>query len=92
MHNWVWSLFYDVGTAWDQGNPLSQRNPINVEFVQRAPFTISVQSLKSPFVQGLGTGLEGIVSGFDCRLDIAVPIEDGFVDVPRLMVSFGRSF
>jgi hypothetical protein len=92
QHSWVWYAFWDVGTAWVQGNPFSQRNPINVDYIQRPPFTITVQSLKSPFAQGVGTGLQGYLFGILGRLDIAFPIEDGLTGSPRVMVSFGRSF
>lgn len=92
QHHWVWYAFWDVGTAWVSGNPFSQRNPINVDYIQRPPFTITVQSLKSPFAQGVGTGLQGYLFGIQGRADVAFPIEDGNVGAPRLMLSFGRSF
>lgn len=92
LFNLNWVFFYDVGTAWDEGNPFSQRNPINVETVNRFPFEVTVQSLKSPFLQGVGTGLEAVLFGVHGRVDLAWGIEDGEVNAPILGLSLRRSF
>jgi hypothetical protein len=48
--------FFDIGTTWTQGNPLSQKNPIDTEVINSYPLTITVQTLKSPFLMGFGAG------------------------------------
>jgi hypothetical protein len=92
MYNWQWVFFYDVATAWTTGNPFSQRNPITEEAINEPPFQVTLQTLRSPFVMGLGTGLSGHLAGIQGRLDIALPVEDGYPGTPRVLVSLGRSF
>lgn len=91
LHNLNLILFYDVGTAWREGNPFSQRNPINRERIVRPPFEIEVQNLKTPFVQGFGAGLRMIVLGYFFRTDLALGVDDGAVS-PQIGVSLAKEF
>lgn len=84
--------FFDFGTAWEQGNPLSQRNPIDTETIDSYPLNITVQTLKSPFIMGFGAGVRTMVLGYNIRADLAWGVEDYTILRPRLHVSLGKNF
>jgi outer membrane protein assembly factor BamA len=84
--------FFDVGTVWTQGNPLSQRNPIDTETITGYPVSVTVQTLKSPFVMGAGAGARLMVVGYSMRFDLAWGIEDQTLLKPRLYLTLGKDF
>jgi hypothetical protein len=84
--------FFDVGTVWTEGNPLSQRNPIDTETITGYPVSITVQTLKSPFVMGAGAGARLMVVGYSMRFDFAWGIEDQSLLKPRLYLTLGKDF
>lgn len=84
--------FLDVGTVWSAGNPLSQRNPINTATVADYPVTITVQTLRSPFLVGFGSGLRTMMLGYDMRLDLGWGLDDGALQKPRLQLTLGKDF
>jgi len=92
LYNLQWVLYYDIGTAWTTGNPFSQQNPIDVTTIFQPPLTITVQSLKGPFVQGFGTGVRALLLGYFVRLDVAWGIEDSAVSKKQFSVSLGTEF
>lgn len=81
-----------MGTCWTTGNPFSQKNPIDAQTLYKPPLTITVQSLKSPFIFGVGTGLQFYLSGYPIRFDIAFPIEDQSITGTKLGFSIGYDF
>lgn len=84
--------FFDIGTTWTQGNPLSQKNPIDTETINSYPLSITVQTLKSPFLMGFGTGARLQVFGYSTRLDLAWGVDDYTILTPRLHLSLGKNF
>lgn len=84
--------FFDVGTTWTQGNPLSQKNPIDTEVINSYPLTITVQTLKSPFLMGFGAGTRMQMFGYSMRFDLAWGVEDFTILSPRLHLSLGKNF
>lgn len=76
LYNFQWILFGEIGTAWTTGNPFSQKNPIDAKIIERPPLSITVQSLKSPFIASFGIGAKFHVLGYPIRIDMAFPIED----------------
>lgn len=84
--------FFDIGTTWTQGNPLSQKNPIDTETIDSYPLTITVQTLKSPFLMGFGGGARMQIFGYSTRLDLAWGVEDFTILTPRLHLSLGKNF
>jgi hypothetical protein len=84
--------FFDFGTAWTQGNPFSQRNPIDTKQINSYPLTITVQTLKSPFIMGFGAGARTQVFGYGVRFDLAWAIEDYTLLKPLLHVSLAKNF
>lgn len=84
--------FFDIGTTWSEGNPLSQKNPIDTEVIDSYPLTITVQTLKSPFIMGFGTGARMMIMGYWTRFDLGWGVDDFTVLNPRLHLSLGKSF
>ncbi|MGQ9863214.1 MAG: BamA/TamA family outer membrane protein [Bacteroidia bacterium] len=75
-------LFYHIATAWNTGNPFSQKNPIDAEFIYKPPLVITVQGLRSPFLISFGGGIEFRIVRIPVRLDVAWPIEDNALGRP----------
>jgi hypothetical protein len=84
--------FCDFGTAWHEGNPLSQKNPISTEIIDQYPLYIEVQTLRSPFVMGFGSGLRLTVFGYSTRLDLAWGVEDYSIQKPKVHFTLGKNF
>lgn len=92
LYNFQLVVFYDIGTAWTLGNPISQRNPVNTVTIEKNPFIIEVQSLKSPFLSGAGTGIRMSVMRYIIRMDFALGMEDGSIAKPQFSLSLGSDF
>lgn len=92
LYNIEFIPFFDVGTAWREGNPLSQRNPIDTEVIDSYPLNIRIQTLKSPFVMGFGGGLRLMTFGYSVRADLAWGVEDYTVLTPKLHLTLARNF
>lgn len=84
--------FFDIGSTWSQGNPLSQKNPIDTETINSYPLTITVQTLKSPFLMGFGAGTRLQLFGYSMRFDLAWGVDDYTILSPRLHASLGKNF
>jgi hypothetical protein len=84
--------FFDIGSTWTQGNPLSQKNPIDTETIDVYPLTITVQTLKSPFLMGFGAGTRMQLFGYSMRADLAWGVDDYTILSPRLHLSLGKNF
>lgn len=92
MYNFQLVGFYDIGTVWRTGNPLSQKNPIETQIIDKNPFLISLQTLKSPFLMSVGTGIRLTLLSYVTRFDLAWGIEDGQVLKPQFSISLGNNF
>ena len=92
MYNLEFIPFFDIGTIWNQGNPLSQKNPINNDPINAYPLVINVQTLKSPFLMGYGAGIRGNALGYSFRADLAWGMEDNTIQKPRLHLSLAKNF
>ncbi|MEL7341798.1 MAG: hypothetical protein AAGM67_15055, partial [Bacteroidota bacterium] len=84
--------FIDVGTVWVEGNPFSDKNPTDTQILTNGPITVKLQTLKSPFLLGFGTGLRANVIGYSMRFDLAWGLDDGTLRAPMLMTSVGKNF
>ncbi|MCB9231141.1 MAG: PD40 domain-containing protein [Bacteroidia bacterium] len=92
IYNLEFIPFFDIGTIWDKGNPLSQKNPINNDPIISPPLTINVQTLKSPFLIGFGSGVRFTLIGYSARADLAWGMEDYTIQKPRIQLSLGKNF
>ncbi|MEO0471151.1 MAG: BamA/TamA family outer membrane protein [Bacteroidota bacterium] len=84
--------FLDVGTVWTEGNPFSDKNPTDTQILTNGPITVRLQTLKSPFLIGFGTGLRTNILNYSLRVDIAWGVDDSRLQSPLLMTSVGRNF
>lgn len=84
--------FCDFGTAWREGNPLSQRNPISTTIIDEYPLYIEVQTLRSPFVMGFGSGFRFTMFSYSMRCDLAWGVEDYTLQKPLLHLTLGKNF
>lgn len=92
LYNFQLVAFYDIGTVWTRGNPLSQKNPVNSLTIEKNPFIIHVQSLKSPFIAGAGGGFRMSVMRYILRFDLALGLEDGAKTKPQFSIALGSDF
>ena len=56
------------------------------------PVTVQLQTLKSPFLFALGTGVKTHFMNYTIRTDVAWGIDDGTFQSPLIMVALGRAF
>ncbi|MEM7038343.1 MAG: BamA/TamA family outer membrane protein, partial [Bacteroidota bacterium] len=92
LYNFEVIPFFEVGTTWSQGNPLSQRNPIDTQTIPSYPLSITVQTLKSPFIMGFGAGARTMLFGYSVRADLGWAVEDYTILTPRFHLSLGKNF
>jgi hypothetical protein len=92
LYNFELIPFFDLGTAWTVGNPFSQRNPIDTKVIDSYPLSITVQTLKSPFIMGFGAGARMQVFGYSTRVDLGWGIDDYTLQKPKLQISLGKNF
>jgi hypothetical protein len=84
--------FVDAGSAWTGINPFSLENAYNKTIYNQPPFTITVTSLRDPFVLGYGWGLRTVLLGYYMKLDWAWGIEDGVTGPQKTYFSLGYDF
>ena len=84
--------FLDAGTVWVEGNPFSQKKPTDTQFISSGVIKIKLQTLKSPFLIGFGSGLKFNILRYSIRTDLAWGIDDSTLQRPILTLSLGRSF
>ncbi|MEO1449713.1 MAG: BamA/TamA family outer membrane protein, partial [Bacteroidota bacterium] len=84
--------FVDAGTVWVEGNPFSQKKPTDTQYFTEGPLTIKLQTLKSPFLIGFGSGVKTRVLGWTLRMDIAWGVDDYTLQRPMFTTSFARNF
>jgi hypothetical protein len=84
--------FLDAGTVWINGNPFSQKKPTDTRVLSNGAVTVELQTLKSPFLIGFGSGLQLDLLGWTIRSDLSWGLEDNTLQKPILLTSVGRSF
>jgi hypothetical protein len=84
--------FLDAGTVWITGNPFSQKKPTDTRVLSNGAVTVELQTLKSPFLIGFGSGLQLDLLGWTIRSDLSWGLEDNILQRPILLTSVGRSF
>jgi hypothetical protein len=87
-----WLFFYDAGVSWRTGNPFSQQNPIDATTIIRYPLSVNVQTLKSPYISGFGTGLQTSILGYALRADLAWGVEESTLSKPQFLFSFWKKW
>lgn len=84
--------FVDAGTVWEDGNPFSQKKPTDTHYIPSGPVTIKLQTLKSPFLIGFGSGIRTNVLGWSARMDVAWGLDDYSLQSPILTTSLAKNF
>ncbi|MCI4670899.1 MAG: BamA/TamA family outer membrane protein [Bacteroidia bacterium] len=84
--------FIDAGTVWTEGNPFSQRKPTDTQFITSGNVTIKLQTLKSPFLIGMGSGLRIKLLSWTARFDLAWGLDDFVLQRPQLTTSVSKNF
>jgi len=83
-----WKVAAYAATTWTRGNPFSQKNPIDAEFIYRPPLVISVQTLRSPFLLSVGSSLTFRVMGMPVEAGLYWPVEDERIGRPQFLLGF----
>ncbi|RMG29096.1 MAG: hypothetical protein D6730_04490 [Bacteroidetes bacterium] len=84
--------FFDAGTVWRRGNPFSQKNPTDTQIVGSPPITVQLQTLKSPFLFGFGTGFRVFLMGYSLRVDAGWGIDDNSLRAPVISTTLSKRF
>lgn len=84
--------FLDAGTVWVDGNPFSQKKPTDTQFISTGNIAVKLQTLKSPFLIGFGTGLRTNILSYTLRTDFAWGLDDGTLQRPIMTISLGKNF
>lgn len=90
--------FFDVGTAWQGGNPYGGDNPINTVTLTEGPdgrdpiVIMKVNYFRDPLVAGYGIGARALIFGMYVRADYGWGIETRVVQKPRLHLALGTDF
>lgn len=92
VYTFDWHIGYYIGTTWTTGNPFSQKNPIDADFIFRPPLVISVQTLKSPFLMSFGTGLTFQIMKLPLSADLYWPLEEGRIGRATFLAGIRREF
>ena len=84
--------FFDLGAVWTEGNPFNQKKPTDTRIITSGNITIRLQTLKSPFLMGFGSGARMNILGYSLRGDLAWGIDDQSLTAPMIMISVGKNF
>jgi hypothetical protein len=87
--------FFDIGAVWVEGNPFSQKKPTDTRIIPmgtQGPFSIRLQTLKSPFLVAFGSGVRMGMMGWSLRADLAWGVDDYTVQNPSLTLSMAKNF
>ncbi|MBX7241667.1 MAG: hypothetical protein K1X92_07950 [Bacteroidia bacterium] len=90
--DWELIPFFDVGTVWRTGNPFSQKNPTDLQTIYGNPVTVQLQTLKSPFLMGFGSGVKTQLLNYTARMDVAWGVDDNTIQSPVITLALGRAF
>ncbi len=88
IYTFQWKVAFYAATTWSTGNPFSQKNPIDAEYIYRPPLVISVQTLRSPFLLSAGTSFTLRVMGIPFEASLYWPVEEGQIGKPQFLVGF----
>ncbi|TAE51229.1 MAG: hypothetical protein EAZ89_10525 [Bacteroidetes bacterium] len=92
LYNLEFIPFVDAGTVWIDGNPFSQKKPTDTQFISNGPITVKLQTLKSPFLIGFGSGVRTNLLGWSLRMDLAWGIDDFTIRRPMFTSSLAHNF
>jgi Tol biopolymer transport system component len=87
------NFFYDIGTAWDSGNPFNGNNSVNTRIIDTDPsYKITIRNFDDPFIRSYGLGFRTMMLGYYTKFDLAQGIQNGVFLRPMLHVTLGSDF
>jgi Tol biopolymer transport system component len=84
--------FTDAGSAWSGVSPFKKTNSVNTQVVNAPPFSATVVNYINPFLIGYGMGLRTMFLGYYMKLDIGWGLINGYVQKPKVYLTFGYDF
>ncbi|MEZ4777320.1 MAG: hypothetical protein R3D00_29355 [Bacteroidia bacterium] len=84
--------FIDAGTVWVEGNPFSKKEPTDTQIISTGVITVKLQTLKSPFLIGFGSGIRAKILTWSLRMDMAWGIDDYTLRKPMLTTTVAKNF
>ncbi|MEZ4828376.1 MAG: hypothetical protein R3C61_19105 [Bacteroidia bacterium] len=84
--------FIDAGTVWVEGNPFSKKEPTDTQIISTGVITVKLQTLKSPFLIGFGSGVRAKVLTWSLRTDLAWGVDDFTLRKPMLTTTVAKNF
>ena len=92
LKNLQFTGFYEVGSAWNDQSPFSEKNNLNTEIIEINQFSAEINNFNNPWLQSVGGGMRTMLFGFFSRFDLAWPIRNFDVLSPKFQVSIGYDF
>ncbi|MBK8388307.1 MAG: hypothetical protein IPL23_03065 [Saprospiraceae bacterium] len=84
--------FADAGLAWYGWSPYSDKNPINVEYVDGGLVQLQINYFRDPLVAAYGLGFRTQILGYFVRVDYAYGVETRIIQKPKFHLSVGLDF
>jgi outer membrane protein assembly factor BamA len=92
MHNLLFVGFFDMGMAWNKGNPFSQTAISRTDDFSQGPFEVTANRFRTPYIYSFGGGLRTILLGYDVKAELASGVDDGQSQPLKFLVSIGKIF
>ncbi len=86
------TLFSDVGSAWNGPNPYSQENEFNEINSQGNPVSVTVKNNREPIIWSYGFGARAKILGYFIRADYGWGVDDGQILDGVLHLSLNLDF
>ena len=88
----MFTLFSDVGSAWNGFNPYSEENQFNQVISAGNPVLVSIQNNREPVVWSYGFGARAKILGYFVRADYGWGVDDGQILDGVLHLSLNMDF
>jgi len=92
LRNLMLTTFFDIGSAWHGLSPYSDKNPLNIVYVENPSVSVTANYFRDPIVMGYGLGMRSTLLGYYVKLDYAWGIETKEIQPARLHFSLGMDF
>lgn len=84
--------FGDIGSAWTGLSPWDSENGYDRDVITNGPVKVTLDSNRSPIVEGFGFGARAQIMGYFVRADWAWGIENNYVLPKIFYISFSLDF
>lgn len=90
--SFMFTLFSDVGSAWNGFNPYSEENQFNQVISDGNPVLVTIQNNREPVVWSYGFGARAKILGYFVRADYGWGVDDGQILDGVLHLSLNLDF